>query len=50
MDADRRVIAIRQALDITTGQAIITAILGWLVIVLPFLILAGLIVGLVAAR
>jgi hypothetical protein len=33
-------IAIRQALDIRTGKAILTAALGWLVITLPLAILA----------
>jgi hypothetical protein len=33
------IIAIRQALDIGTGKAILTAVLGWLVIVLPLAIL-----------
>ena len=35
------VIAIRQALDISTGKAIVVAIIGWAVIVIPFLILGG---------
>lgn len=35
------VIAIRQALDVGTGKAILTAVLGWLVIVLPLAILAA---------
>jgi hypothetical protein len=35
------VIAIRQALDITTGKAIVVAIIGWAVIVIPILILGG---------
>jgi hypothetical protein len=34
------IIAIRQALDVSTGKAILTAVLGWLVIVLPLAILA----------
>ena len=33
------IIAIRQALDVGTGKAILTAALGWLVIVLPLAIL-----------
>ncbi len=33
------VIAIRQALDITTGKAIIVALIGWLVMVIPPLVL-----------
>jgi hypothetical protein len=33
------IIAIRQALDITTGKAIITAIIGWAVVVIPMLVL-----------
>ena len=33
------IIAIRQALDVGTGKAILTAVLGWLVIVLPLAIL-----------
>jgi hypothetical protein len=39
------IIAIRQALDISTGQAIITAVIGWLVILIPMMLLGG-IVGL----
>jgi hypothetical protein len=35
------IIAIRQALDVSTGKAIITAGLGWLVIILPLAILAA---------
>src|SRR5215208_4881587 len=31
-----RIIAIRQALDFDTGKAILTALVGWLVVVLPF--------------
>jgi hypothetical protein len=35
------IIAIRQALDISTGKAILTAVLGWLVIILPLAIVAA---------
>jgi hypothetical protein len=35
------IIAIRQALDISTGRAILTAGLGWLVIILPLAIVAA---------
>jgi hypothetical protein len=35
------IIAIRQALDISTGKAILTAGLGWLVITLPLAIVAA---------
>ena len=35
------IIAIRQALDVGTGKAVLTAVLGWLVIVLPLAILAA---------
>jgi hypothetical protein len=35
------IIAIRQALDISTGKAILTAALGWLVIILPLAIVAA---------
>jgi hypothetical protein len=35
------IIAIRQALDVSTGKAILTAVLGWLVMVLPLAILAA---------
>jgi len=34
------IIAIRQALDFSTGKAILTALIGWLVIFLPMLIFA----------
>ena len=35
------IIAIRQALDFGTGRAILTAVLGWLVIAIPLAILTG---------
>lgn len=35
------VIAIRQALDFGTGKAILTAILGWLAILVPAILLGG---------
>jgi hypothetical protein len=35
------VIAIRQALDITTGRAIIVAVMGWLLLVIPPLVLGA---------
>ena len=35
------VIAIRQALDFGTGKAILTAVLGWLAVIIPALILGG---------
>jgi len=35
------IIAIRQALDVSTGKAILTAALGWLVIILPLAIVAA---------
>jgi hypothetical protein len=35
------IIAIRQALDVSTGKAILTAGLGWLVIILPLAIVAA---------
>lgn len=35
------IIAIRQALDFGTGRAIMTAVLGWLMIVIPLAILTG---------
>src|SRR5919108_4358867 len=35
------IIAIRQALDVGTGKALLTAVLGWLVIILPLAILAA---------
>lgn len=36
------IIAIRQALDFGTGRAVLTALFGWLAIVIPQLIIAGL--------
>lgn len=36
------VIAIRQALDVSTGKAVITALIGWLAVVIPMMILGGL--------
>jgi len=35
------VIAIRQALDFGTGKAILTAILGWLAVLIPSILLGG---------
>ncbi len=37
------IIAIRQALDFGTGKAVLTAIVGWLALFLPWLILAGIV-------
>jgi hypothetical protein len=39
------IIAIRQALDVSTGQAILTAVLGWLVITLPLAIVVAAVRG-----
>jgi hypothetical protein len=36
------IIAIRQALDFSTGKAIITALIGWLVLMIPRMLLGGL--------
>ena len=33
------IVAIRQALDVTTGKAVLVAIIGWLVALIPFAIL-----------
>ena len=35
------IIAIRQALDVSTAKAILTAVLGWLIIVVPLAIVAA---------
>jgi len=35
------VIAIRQALDFTTGKAILTAVVGWLAVVIVMSVLGG---------
>ncbi len=35
------IIAIRQALDFSTGKAIVTALIGWLVLMIPRAILSG---------
>ena len=40
-----RIIAIRQALDFSTGKAVATAVVGWLVMLLPPLLLGMLAVG-----
>ena len=37
------IIAIRQALDISTGKAVITAIIGWLVLVIPMMMIGGIV-------
>ncbi len=39
------IIAIRQALDISTGKAVLTAIVGWLALIVPMLLLGGIIAG-----
>jgi hypothetical protein len=39
------VVAVRQALDFTTGRAIATCIVGWLIYVLLMLLLSGLVLG-----
>jgi hypothetical protein len=36
------IIAIRQALDFGTGKAILTAVIGWLAVIIPLAILRGL--------
>jgi hypothetical protein len=36
------IVAIRQALDFSTGKAVLTAILGWLTLVIPMMLLSGL--------
>jgi hypothetical protein len=36
------IIAIRQALDFSTGKAVLTAVVGWLAMIIPALILGGL--------
>ena len=35
------IVAIRQALDITTAKAIFTALIGWAVLIIPMLLLGG---------
>ena len=35
------IVAIRQALDISTGKAVVVAIIGWAVLIIPPLILGG---------
>ena len=37
------VVAIRQALDVTTGKAVIVAVIGWLVAILPMMLLGAMI-------
>lgn len=39
------IIAIRQALDFSTGKAVLTAFLGWLAVALPWMILAAIFGG-----
>lgn len=36
------IVAIRQALDVSTGKAILVAVIGWLAIFIPMLVLGGL--------
>jgi hypothetical protein len=33
------IVAIRQALDFSTGKAIVTALLGWLAMLIPYMLL-----------
>lgn len=35
------IIAIRQALDVSTGKAVLTAVVGWLALLIPMLLLGG---------
>lgn len=35
------IIAIRQALDVSTGKAVLTAIVGWLALLIPMMLLGG---------
>jgi len=37
------IIAIRQALDFSTGKAILTAVIGWFALIIPAMILGGMI-------
>lgn len=37
------VIAIRQALDFTTGKAVLTAIIGWVVAIIPMMLLGAIV-------
>ena len=35
------IIAIRQALDVTTGKAVLTAVIGWLLAIIPAAIIGA---------
>jgi hypothetical protein len=35
------IVAIRQALDVSTGKAVLTAIVGWLALLIPMMLLGG---------
>ncbi|HEX8360485.1 MAG TPA: YIP1 family protein [Longimicrobium sp.] len=35
------IVAIRQALDVSTGKAVLTAVVGWLAMLIPMMILGG---------
>lgn len=37
------IVAIRQALDIDTGKAVLTAIVGWLALIIPMMLLGGMV-------
>jgi hypothetical protein len=37
------IIAIRQALDFSTGKAVLTAVLGWLALIIPMMLVGGII-------
>jgi hypothetical protein len=43
------IVAIRQALDISTGKAILVAVIGWLAIFIPMLILGGVAAAVIGA-
>jgi len=43
------IIAVRQALDFTTGKALATTILGWLAMAIPLLLLGGLVLATMTA-
>lgn len=44
------IVAIRQALDVSTGKAVLTAIVGWLALLIPMMLLGGMAAMLGAGR
>jgi hypothetical protein len=44
------IVAIRQALDVSTGKAVLTAIVGWLALLIPMMLLGGMAAMMMSSR